>query len=87
MKLTSINYNSAVFFGILSLVMYLPLGVFMWSLRDTLLAQGVSITATQTFVVTPITWGLVGYLGMIITIAVYNFVAKKYPISWEVTKK
>jgi len=87
MRLKSINYNSAVFFGLFAFVMYMPLGFFMWSLRDTLSAQGVSITAIQTFIVTPITWGIVGYLSMIITIAIYNFVAKKYPISWEVAKK
>lgn len=86
MKLTSINYKSAVFFGVFSLVMYLPLGLFMWNLRDTLLTQGVTITALQTFIVTPITWGIVGYLSAIVAIAIYNFVAQKYPISWEVKK-
>ncbi len=87
MKLTKINYKSAVFFGALALVMYLPFGLLMWSSRDVLLAQGVSITAVQTFLIAPIQSGIIGCLIMLVAILVYNFVAKKYPISWEVDKK
>ena len=86
MKLLKINYMSAVFFGIISLVMYLPLGLFMWRSRDVLLAQGISLTAVQVFVLSPISWGIAGYLTMLVAIAIYNLVAKKYPISWEVKK-
>jgi len=77
---------SAVFFGVISLVMYLPLGLFMWTSREVLLAQGISLTATQVFVLTPISWGIIGYLTMLIAIAIYNLIAKKYPVSWEVKK-
>jgi len=86
MKLIKINYGSAVFFGALAFVMYLPLGLFMWSLRDALLAQGVAITAVQTFIVTPIIWGISGYLIFLVMIVIYNLIAKKFPISWEIKK-
>ncbi len=87
MKLTKINYKSAVFFGVFAVVMYLPFGLFMWVSRNALSAQGVSITAVQTFLVAPIQSGIIGYLMMMVMIVVYNFVAKKYPITWEVSKK
>ena len=87
MKLTKINYKSAVFFGALSLVMYLPFGLLMWGSRDVLLTQGVSVTAVQTFLIAPIQSGIIGYLAMMVMILVYNFVAKKYPITWDISKK
>jgi len=87
MKLTKINYNSAVIFGVLSLVMYLVVGFLQWSLRDVLIAQGISITAVQTFVVAPLVGGVLGYLFFLVGIVLYNLVAKRYPISWEVSKK
>jgi len=86
MKLTKINYNSAVIFGVLSFVMYLAIGFLQWTLRDVLIAQGISVSAVQSFVVAPIVGGIVGYLFMLLGIVLYNFVAKKYPISWEVRK-
>lgn len=86
MKLTKINYMSAVFFGAIALVMYLPIGLLIWSSRDALLAQGVSITAVQTFLIAPIQSGIIGYLAMLVMIVIYNFVAKKYPISWDIKK-
>ena len=87
MKLTKIKYGSAVFFGVFALVMYLLLGVLQWSLRDVLLAQGIQLTALQTFVYAPVIGGIVGYILIVIMIAVYNYVAKKYPIAWDVDKK
>jgi len=87
MKLTKINYGSAVFFGAIALVMYLALGALQWSLRDVLAAQGIMITGVQTFITAPIVGAIVGYLVMLVVIAIYNFVAKWYPIGWEVSKK
>ena len=87
MKLTKIRYGSAVFFGVFSLVMYLLLGVLQWSLRDVLLAQGIQLTALQTFVYAPVIGGIIGYVLVLIMIAVYNAVAKRYPIAWEIGKK
>lgn len=86
MKLTKISYMSAVVFGVLSLVMYLLVGVLQWSLRDVLIASGIPVNAFQTFVMAPITGGIVGYLAVLVVIAIYNLVARKYPISWEVKK-
>jgi len=86
MKLTKINYNSAVVFGVLSLVMYLAVGVLQWSLRDALIAQGISVNAMQTFLMTPVIGGVLGYVSMLVVIAIYNLVAMKYPISWDVKK-
>ena len=87
MKLTKIKYGSAVYFGVISLVMYLLLGALQWSLRDVLLAQGIELTVLQTFVYAPVIGGIVGYILFMIMIAVYNAVAKKYPIAFEVSKK
>ena len=87
MKLTKINYGSAVFFGAIALVMYLALGALQWSLRDYLAAQGIVITAVQTFVTAPIVGAIVGYVVMLVVIAIYNFVARRYPISWTIDKK
>jgi len=86
MKITKINYGSAVFFGAFAFVMYLLLGLLQWSLRDVLIAQGIAITWVQTFVVAPIVGAIVGYLIMIVVIVIYNLVAKKYPIAWTVAK-
>ncbi|MBT6690678.1 hypothetical protein HN903_01225 [archaeon] len=87
MKLTKINYNSAVFFGALALVMYLIAGILQWSLRDVLATQGINVTAVSAFVTAPVLGGVIGYLSMVVIIAIYNFVAKRYPISWDVSKK
>jgi hypothetical protein len=87
MKLTKISHNSAVFFGAMALLTYLVAGVLQWSLKDALAAQGISVTAVSAFVTAPILGGIIGYLSAFILIAVYNFVAKKYPISWDISKK
>lgn len=86
MKLEKINYNSAVIFGVLSLVMYLAVGVLQWSLRDILAAQGIQVAALQTFLVAPLIGGVIGYLFVLVGIALYNAVATKYPISWTVKR-
>lgn len=86
MKLTKIGYMSAVVFGALSFVMYLIVGILQWNLRDVLIASGIPVDAVQTFIVAPIAGGFIGYLVVLATIGIYNLVAKKYPISWEVKK-
>lgn len=86
MKLTKINYNSAVIFGVLSLVMYLAVGVLQWSLKDVLISQGIQVTAVNTFLVAPLVGGVIGYLVVLVAIVLYNMIAKKYPIAWEVKK-
>jgi len=86
MKLTKINYASAIFFGIITLIMYLILAVLQWSLRDVLATQGVVVTWFQTFIATPIIGAVVGYVFTLVLIAIYNLIAMKYPIGWEVKK-
>jgi len=86
MKLTKINYGSAVFFGAITLIMYLALGLLQWSLRDVLMAQGIAITWVQTFVIAPIVGAIVGYFITLAVIAIYNLVAKRYPIGWTVSR-
>lgn len=86
MKLTKINYNSAVIFGVFSVAMYLVVGVLQWSLRDALLIQGIVVKPLQTFVVAPLVGGVIGYLFVLVGILLYNSVAKKYPISWTTNK-
>jgi hypothetical protein len=87
MKLTKINYGSAVFFGLIAFAMYLVVGILQWSLRSVLLENGMMVTAISSFVYGPIVGGIVGYLSALAVIAIYNLVAKKYPISWEVGKR
>ena len=86
MKLEKINYNSAVVFGAVSLVMYLAIGLVQWAARNELMAYGIQVSAVQSFVVAPLVAGIAGYLITLLWIAVYNTVAKKYPISWVVKK-
>ena len=86
MKLTKINYGSAVFVGAITLVMYLVMGILQWTLRNVLIAQGIYITWVQTFIVAPIVGAIVGYLFAVVMIAIYNLVALKYPIGWIIKK-
>ncbi len=93
MKLTKIGYMSAVVFGVLSLIMYLLVGILQWTMKDYLIAQAaasgavLNITWTQTFIVAPIVGGFIGYLIVLVAIGIYNLVARRYPINWEVSKK
>jgi len=86
MKLTKINYGSAAFFGLIAFIMYLVVGILQWSLREGLISQGMMVTAISSFVYGPIVGGIVGYLSALVVIAIYNFVAKKYPIAWTIKK-
>jgi len=89
MKLTKINYVSAVFVGVSALVMYLILGIFqliLISQDPTLVALMGSVSNTQVLVYTPIIGGIVAYIFMLIMILVYNLVARKYPASWNISK-
>jgi hypothetical protein len=86
MKLTKINYGSAAFFGVIALALYLAVGILQWSLREVLLSQGLAVTAISSFVYGPIVGGIVGYLSAFVVIAIYNLVAKKYPIAWTIKK-
>ena len=89
MKLTKINYVSAVFIGVSALVMYFILGIFqliLVSQDPTLVALMGSVSNMQVLVYTPIIGGVVAYLFTLVMILVYNVVAGKFPISWEIKK-
>ena len=89
MKLTKINYVSAVFIGVSAIVMYFILGVFqliLVSQDPTLIALMGSVSNMQILVYTPVIGGVVAYVFTLIMILVYNVVAKKYPVSWNVKK-
>jgi len=51
-----------------------------------LLAQGIQVTVLQSFVYVPVVGGIVAYIIVLLMIAIYNAVAKKYPIAWDVKK-
>ena len=89
MKLTKINYVSAVYIGVATLVMY----VIMISLQliiasqDPLLAPLLAqANKVELLVYTPIIGGVVAYVLALVMIFVYNIVAKKFPIGWTVSK-
>ena len=95
MKLAKINYKSAVFFATIALVLYLIIGVYqLFFLKNILLQSGIeeyvtmasTITSGNSLVKMPIIGTIITYLMGTLLIAIYNFVAKKYPISWEVKK-
>ena len=86
MKLTKINYGSAVYFAVISLAMSLLSGLYLWQTRDVLIAQGFAVTWVQTFITAPLVSTVIGYLIVLVIIGVYNLVAKKYPIAWEIKK-
>jgi len=89
MKLTNINYVSAVFIGVSALVMYFILGILQLILvaqDPTLVALMGSVSKVQILVYTPLIGGVVAYLFTLLMILVYNVVARKYPVSWIVAK-
>ena len=89
MKLTKINYVSAVFIGVSVLVMYFIMAVLQLVLasQNLLVASMLGqISKVQLLVYTPIIGGVVAYLFTLVMILVYNVVARKFPISWEIKK-
>jgi len=88
MKLSRINYSTAMFFGISSLVLNLILGIFQWVAKDLLVSQGIIFNPLQSLVYVPLISGIVIWILFVIGIWIYNFLAMNgFPISWEVSKK
>ncbi len=89
MKLSKIKYSSAAFFGVFALVIYLIIGIIswliVWQVPEMITTFG-EITFLQVIVLTPLVGGVLSYLFVLLAIWVYNNIAKKYPISWEVKK-
>jgi hypothetical protein len=91
MKLSKINYKSAVFFGVFSAIIYLFGGISVLFLNWQAPEIGAEIgigetTLLQAIILTPLVGGIVVYLLFLFGTWVYNRVAKRYPISWEVKK-
>ena len=90
MKLTKVNYNSAVYFGVISFIFSIISGAVQLMMAAKVkgyanLTSGVS--TIQVILYFPLAIGLITYFFALIVIWVYNGVAKKFPISWEVEKE
>ena len=88
MELKNIKYKSAVFFAAIGLVMYLLIGALQLLIANdpVFVAMYGAVSTLQALVYTPILGAVILYVLMILMIFVYNLVAKKYPISWEIKK-
>ena len=88
MELKNIKYRSAVFFAAIGLLMYLLVGIIQVLVaRDpAFVAMYGVINPLQALVYAPILGAVMSYILVVIVIFVYNLVAKKYPIAWEIKK-
>ncbi len=87
MKLTKINYVSAVFFGILGFISMFILGLLgMISPEIAALLGSPIVLPFWSVVVGALIQGVAGYIGVVFSILVYNIVAQKFPVSWNVSK-
>ena len=88
MELKNIRYKSAVFFSAIALLLYLLIGALQILIqKDPAYAALYGLVSPlQALVYTPILGAVISYIFVIIVIFIYNFVAKKYPIAWEVKK-
>jgi hypothetical protein len=89
MELKKINYRSAVFFGVFSLILYLIMGIVQLALVARVPEYAAVIGAAsnvQLLVQAPIIGGVVAYIFAIVAILIYNTVARRYPVTWEVKK-
>jgi len=88
MNLKKISYRSAVYFGVLTLVVTLIQGIILMIYSRYPAADVIALTPVQALLTAPVTGGFMGYLFAILGIAIYNWVSKiGYPISWDVAKK
>jgi len=88
MELKNIKYKSAVFFAAVGLIMYLLVGILqvLVAKDPAFVALYGVVNSTQALVYTPILGAVITYVFMVLMIFVYNLVARKYPISWEMKK-
>lgn len=90
MQLKRISPRSAVFFGAAALVFYLISGLVQWILASRIPAYQAVIGAVnpvQILVIVPIVGGIIAYILTLVLIWVYNMVAKRNPISWDVSDR
>jgi len=90
MELKKIRYSSATFFGIAALVMYFVRGLMQLIIvnRFPEYTQALfgEIVGWQVLILLPAISAFVVYLVVLLLIYIYNMVAKKYPVSWELRK-
>ena len=89
MELKKINYNSALFFGVFPLVMYILSGLVQMIIAKIVPAYAAQvgvIKPLQVLVYVPLISAVTTYLLALVVIVVYNKLSKKYPISWELKK-
>jgi len=89
MELKKINYNSALFFGVFPLVMYILSGLVQMIIAKIVpayAAQLGQINVLRTLVYIPVISAVTTYLFALVAIFVYNKLSKKCPISWELKK-
>ena len=86
MKVSKIDYISAVYFFVLALVIYLITGILQLIVEavnpGTFASLGLGTPTFLTSIITgPITGGILGGVFALFAILIYNLVAKKYPFS------
>ncbi len=91
MELKRISYMSAIFFGVLSILLAFLLGLLKFLLSKTdpvsvVMMFGTPFLALNDLLKAPLFNGAMVYISLVVTILIYNLVAKKYPISWTVKK-
>ena len=86
MKLKRISYRSAVFFGVFALIMFLVMGVMALVSADAASVFQWSPASVWEVFLAALVQGVGTYVGILFLVLVYNLVAKKWPISWEVKK-
>jgi hypothetical protein len=88
MKLSKINYMSAVTFGIFAFIMFFVLGILRLVVVSAIpaLSSVFGESHPVEIITTPILGGLTVLLFFLLVIIVYNQIAKKYPVTWEIKK-
>jgi tellurite resistance protein TehA-like permease len=87
MKLSKVRYKSAIFFGAIALVIYLLFGILQLILTSYYQTDTINSAAMLLILVKiPIIMGIIFYVFSVVTILVYNIIARKFPISWELKK-
>jgi len=90
MILKNIKYSSAVFIGSIALVFQVIAGILQVVINAAVPGYfsqlGVAIEPVQTIIIGPILVAILSYLISLLGIWVYNFIARKYPIAWEISK-
>ena len=89
MELKRISPRSAIFFGVAAVVFYFISGLTQWILASRIPAFQAAIGTINPFqilVIVPIVGGIIAYILTLILVWVYNIVAKRNPISWEVDR-